>query len=183
MERLGFNKSFSFLNNESGTIMLSNAIVSGLMVAVLVLFGESVATCYQYLSLQHSLNEGLRAGIIRATDPFDPTREIKGAEQQLARKVTAKGKVLKIAENLNVRNKSAKKSAFVSGSSLDAGNNVEVLVDNTEDEDPTTAANTKWIRITISKRLDFSKVLSLISKDSAVGRNFNFNFSGKAKIQ
>lgn len=41
---------------------------------------------------------------------------------------------------------------------------------------------TKWIRISITKRLGFSKVLAMISPNTAI-RNFNFNLSGKAKIQ
>lgn len=182
MRNLNLNKETSLLNNERGTIMLSNALVSGLMVAVLVLFGETVATCYQYLSLQHSLNEGLRAGIVRVVDQ-ENNEELSADEQVIARQQNARKKVLDVAEGLNVRNQYGKKSAFVTGKSLDADNNVRVVAEKIDSDGSPASTNTKWIEIQITKRLDFSKVVALISRNSGENRGFNFDFYGKAKIQ
>jgi hypothetical protein len=191
MRNLNLNKETSLLNNERGTILLSNALVSGLMVAVLVLFGETVATCYQYLSLQHSLNEGLRAGIVRVANSENPDEELSPEEQALARQEVAARKVQEVANALNVDNKNNKRSAFVNGTKLNelslaspaSAKGVRVVAERIDSDGSPASTNTKWIEIKITKRLDFSNVLALISRNSANNRGFNFDFYGKAKIQ
>jgi hypothetical protein len=174
MCKSGFKRELSLLKNESGAVMISNAIVSSLMVVILVLFGETVTTCYQYISLQHALNEGLRVGILPK-----PANDLRTLEAY--RKVKAEEKVYNVATNLKVNNNNISNTGFQRKSSFVSG---QVLVPTVivQAYNPLTPERNKWVEVRIRKRLDFSKVLSLISGSSA-NRSFNFDFRARAKIK
>lgn len=151
------NKKFnSILKNERGVTMISNAVVSGLFIVIITLFGETVATCYQFISLQHAANLGVRAGIVNTINP-----EIGQCQSQID---CGKSKTDLIAKQLHV-NYTGQKSAFVSSTNYQS----EVTSDG------------KWISVQITKRLDFSKVLNLIGGDT--GRGFDFSIQTKAALQ
>jgi Flp pilus assembly pilin Flp len=161
--------SLRLLQNENGATMISNAIVAGLLVVLLALFGETVATCYQYLSLQHSMNEGLRAGIIQSSDPKKTV-----TEQEDFMRGNARARLGTVASQLNVNNTNNSKSSFVSTTSGDVSTSSGVSIDE--------VSKTKWLKINVKKSLLLSRVLDLISPSSG-DRLFNFDFTGQTKLQ
>jgi Flp pilus assembly protein TadG len=172
MDKLGFNRELSLLRNEHGAVMISNAIVSSLMVVMLVLFGETVTTCYQYISLQHALNEGLRAGIL--PNPVSETTD-------LYRKDVAQKMVYQTANNLAASNNNTNNTGIKRKAAFVFGRILRPTVTFNSSGSPAPDDN-KWISIQIQKQLDYSSVLSLISGSSG-SRIFKFDFVGKAKIR
>jgi hypothetical protein len=159
------NKNFnSILNNERGVVLVSNAMVSGLFIAVLVMFGETVSAGYQYLTLQHAMNEGLRTGAQISRTAVLTRNKIDNVARSL-------GVNNGISNNCAVDSAPLRRSQYVTGDKICF-----------EFKNETDATDNKWVKINLTKKLTFSKVLSLIGASSS-NRVFNMSFSGKAIVQ
>lgn len=147
-----FNK---IVKNESGQATLSSAILSLFVFALIIGFGETATACFQMVSLQHAVNEGLRAGIIGDSANEDLGR---GTKLEAARYVT---------DGLSTK--------LITGSSNNFVTGVTIPTD--------VSTTTKWLDVTAEKQLSFGVLGNLVLGLSDGNKGFSLSATRRGKIE
>jgi len=158
-------KNFSKFGNESGSVQISSAFISLFVVILLVSFGETVTTCYQWLSLQHAAYEGLRTSVVTEDDSSTLTNET-GNE--------ADSNVRRIASETFSGDGDTSKKTMVYGSALISGVSVSAQDPHTDDH---------WLAIDTSKTLFLNRLASFLTIATGNGTDSHKTYQIKVKAR
>lgn len=159
------NKLNQIVKNEKGSIAVSSSILSFLVIALIIGFGETVATCYQMVSLQHAVNEGWRAGLVGD----EANEELGRGDQNTA--------AIGVTSNVATSMISGGSNNFVSGSNPQTGEDSLALEVKIPEE------NSSWLVVTAKKQLTFGVLGNLVFGLGQNGKSFSLELSRGGKIQ